>query len=982
MIKPSMVVPQVLQLMTQRGLWMVLLCLLGTTVGAQGWQKTFGGNKEDQGRIVKETIDHGFLVLGFSESFEGVNSNDIDIYVIRTDVDGTVLWTKVYDEGFAEQPFDVLELEDGSYLILGSIRPTFTSNRQIYLLNIDKRGNKNWSKVIASDTDDTGISFVPSIDGNGYTILGTTFNPASGTGDDMLLLSIDKENEEKWRKVFGTDKKDEPYGIVAVADGYIFTGDSPVAGGTLNNIVFRKVDVDGNILWTKPFGKANQIESGQDLILSRDGNLLITGTQGFKEILVGKFDLNGDSIWVQRQTIAPGDNVGKNIAELPNGDIVIAGFASEGNGGNNYDIVFARFNSEGNLIRSALIGEGTNLDFGESIEITHDEGFIITGYNGKENNFFNDLILFRLDGTGNVVTNQISGKVYHSIAGCDGLDTMDIGLENWIVVAESADETYFSTTDATGFYSAMVDTGTYTIKVLPPNHLWDICEPEIYIVALNEFYDTTDINFGVTAGADCPAMQVDVTTPYIVNCQNATYSISYCNLGPVVGEAAYIEVVLDEELTYISSSISPSSQNGAVLQFQLGDVASMACGEFTITAQMACEGVVNGQATWVSAHIYPDTICEGVENWSGASVKVSGNCDRATGTLNFNIRNIGTANMTRELNYFVVEDDLMFRTGTFNLPKEANLPVSIQTQQGATYRLIAEQEEGHPGQSYPTVAIEGCVTDGAPYTTGMVTQFTEDEADAFQAVDVQEALTIGSGVLMRGYPKGYQDFIIDQNTEIEYTIIFENTGSDIIDRVVIRDTLSRFLDASSIVLGASSHPYEFQIYDNGILKITFDEIQLQPGGSTEEANSFGYVQFRIAQKPINSVGIVIENGATVYFDYAAPQPTNVVSHTVGCTDLLNAGCIISDAPEPGNPTSVTIKVSPNPFFESTSFEISGTIFDTVMFSLYDVSGKLIRTDRFRGNNYDFYRKSLPAGMYVYRMEAEGQVFATGKIIMR
>ena len=308
--------------------------------------------------------------------------------------------------------------------------------------------------------------------------------------------------------------------------------------------------------------------------------------------------------------------------------------------------------------------------------------------------------------------------------------------------------------------------------------------------------------------------------------------------------------------------------------------------------------------------------------------------------------------------------------------------VPIQSLDGATYRLIAEQEEGHPGQSYPTVAIEGCVADGEPFTVGMISQFAEDEADIFDAVDVQEALTIGSGVLMRGYPKGYQDSIIDQNTEIEYTIIFENTGSEIIDRVVIRDTMSSFLDISSISLGASSHPYEFEIYNDGILKITFDEIQLQPGGSTEEANSRAFVQFRIAQKPINDVGIVIENGATVYFDYAAPQPTNVVTHTVGCTALTNTGCIISDAPQPGDPTGVTIKVSPNPFFESTSFEITGTVFDAVEFSLYDVTGRLIRTDRFRGNHYDFYRRSLPGGMYMYRMVAEGQVFATGKVIIR
>ena len=89
MRKTATVVPPAFQMMSQRGLWMLIFLCFGTLVEAQGWQYTFGGNKEDQGAIVRETIDHGFIALGFSESFEGVNNSDIDIYIVRTDVDGT-----------------------------------------------------------------------------------------------------------------------------------------------------------------------------------------------------------------------------------------------------------------------------------------------------------------------------------------------------------------------------------------------------------------------------------------------------------------------------------------------------------------------------------------------------------------------------------------------------------------------------------------------------------------------------------------------------------------------------------------------------------------------------------------------------------------------------------------------------------------------------------------------------------------------------
>jgi len=983
MRKTATVVPAALQMMSQRGLWMLIFLCFGTLVEAQGWQYTFGGNKEDQGAIVRETIDHGFIALGFSESFEGINNSDIDIYIVRTDVDGTPIWTKVYDEGFSEQPADMIELEDG-YLILGTIKPSFTSKNQLYLLNIDRRGNKRWSKILQSNTDDSAVAFTPAINGDGYLIAARTFDDEGNSGEDNLLALVDAEGQEIWRKSNGTQKNDVFRGIVPVSDGYILAGNSPVISPTSskNDIVLYKYDANGNSIWTKAYGEASEAEEVNDLILTSDGNIVITGTvESSDRLLVAKFDMSGDSIWFKKHFVTDIDNIGNEVIELPDGGFAVVGLAFLDL--TDSDILIMRFNSEGEQMWFSLVGDKGKQDFGESIAATQDGGFIVTGYNGKDFAFINDLILMKLDGTGNVVTNQISGTIKYFADGCDGLDSLAVPLDDWLVVAESADQTYFITTDANGFYTAKVDTGTYTIKTLPPNNLWDVCEPEIHIVALNEFYDTTEINFGVTAGADCPAMQVDVTTPYLINCENAIYTVSYCNLGPGIGEAAYVEVVIDEDLTFISSSIAPSSQDGSSLTFQLGDIGSMECGDFTITAQLACEGIVNGQATLVSAHIYPDTLCEGVDNWSGASIQVSGECDTETGTMNFRIRNVGEADMIRQRNYFIVEDQIMFRTAPFQLPGFDQEVISIQSIDGATYRLIAEQEEGHPGQSYPTVAIEGCVMEGEPFNVGMVTQFPEDEADSFQAVDAQEVLPIGSGVLMRGYPKGYQDSLIDQNTEIEYTIIFENTGSEIIDRVVIRDTMSSALDVSSITLGASSHPYEFEIYNDGILKITFDEIQLQPGGSTEEANSRGFVQFRIAQKPVNDVGIVIENGATVYFDYAAPQPTNVVRHTIGCTDIVNSGCIISDVrPGPGNPEGLTIKVSPNPFFESTSFEIIGTVFDAVEFSVYDVTGKLVRTDRFRGNNYDFYRRSLPGGMYLYQMRSEGRVIATGKVVIR
>ena len=262
MMKSLTVVPGLIQSVTQRGLWLIFLLVFGTTVGAQGWQQSFGGNKEDRGSIVRETVDHGIIAIGFSESFPSANNSDIDIFIVRTDVDGTVLWTKVYDEGFSERPADVIELEDG-FLVLGTIRPTFTADDQLYLLNIDRRGNKRWSKVLHSDTDDSGVAIVPALDGNGYVIAGVAFDPSNGQRDDLLLVKVDLEGQEIWRKVSGTAKNDVAQGLVALSDGYVVASNSPVIDNSvinnMNDIVLYKVDASGDSIWTKVYGEGGEL---------------------------------------------------------------------------------------------------------------------------------------------------------------------------------------------------------------------------------------------------------------------------------------------------------------------------------------------------------------------------------------------------------------------------------------------------------------------------------------------------------------------------------------------------------------------------------------------------------------------------------------------------------------------------------------------------------------------------------------------------
>jgi len=77
--------------------WLMLLvfqCFGAFQAHGQGWQFSFGGEKTDEGWAVLQTEDHGFGVAGFGESFG--DDNDQDIFILRMDADGRVIWTTCY----------------------------------------------------------------------------------------------------------------------------------------------------------------------------------------------------------------------------------------------------------------------------------------------------------------------------------------------------------------------------------------------------------------------------------------------------------------------------------------------------------------------------------------------------------------------------------------------------------------------------------------------------------------------------------------------------------------------------------------------------------------------------------------------------------------------------------------------------------------------------------------------------------------------
>ena len=471
-------------------------------------------------------------------------------------------------------------------------------------------------------------------------------------------------------------------------------------------------------------------------------------------------------------------------------------------------------------------------------------------------------------------------------------------------------------------------------------------------------------------------MQVDLTTLTMRRCFGNAYVVSYCNYGTTEAIGSIVEVDFDSYLEIDSSSVPWFAQNGNAYSFEVGDVAPFECGAFTVYFTVDCDSTTLGQTHCSEASITPNDWCIEPSNiWDESSIEVNAVCDGDS--IQFHITNIGAGDMDEPLGFLVIEDVIIGYQGDFELESGGDTTIVVPAN-GSTWRLEAEQSIGHPGNSKPSVSVEGC--GNVNMSTGHVVLYPLNDADPFIDMDCRENTGSFDPNDKQGFPVGYAvPHYIERGTDIEYLIRFQNTGTDTAFTVVIRDTLSPFLDPTSIEWGSASHPMRAELYGTGIVKFTFDQIML-PDSNVNEPASHGFVKFRISQRPNLPLGTFIQNKAAIYFDFNEPIITNTTFHTIGL-NFIEVD-IIGSSSNFGSEELPWVHVYPNPFTEQATFELKNIPANDFVFHLYDGRGKAIEASPFSGNSFQFDRGGLPAGVYFFQIQSEGQLISSGKVLLR
>lgn len=124
--------------------------------------------------------------------------------------------------------------------------------------------------------------------------------------------------------------------------------------------------------------------------------------------------------------------------------------------------------------------------------------------------------------------------------------------------------------------------------------------------------------------------------------------------------------------------------------------------------------------------------------------------------------------------------------------------------------------------------------------------------------------------------------VINEDSELEYLIRFQNTGTDTAFTVRIEDDLSDLFDISTMTPVAASHSYEWGIEEGRNLEIVFNDIRLVDSTANEE-DSHGFIKFKVEltdDRP--DAGDLVTNTAAIYFDFNDPIVTNTVENYYLC----------------------------------------------------------------------------------------------------
>ncbi len=326
-------------------------------------------------------------------------------------------WLRTYADDYISMGGDVIQTNDGGFLIIGSIGGDQSSDLQggVLLIRTDPNGEVLWQRVYGGADYDAGWTILASADGN-YILAGETASFGAG-GLDGYLIKVDQEGNEIWSQTYGTPLNETITSVALAPDGgYYLVGncvdpndiiaDPGVAGysgyGGRSNIYIVKIDPNGNELWSQVIESENNVIAFTGLA-APDGGLVILSTIMYfpdlnNELYLLRLRDDGQVVW--SHVWEDGSFAGYAMILSSDGCLIITGtYTNPESWGS--DVFLLKVDMEGNELWRTMYGEPAQYENGVSIIETVDGNYLVltsTAYSLYTGDSDVNLMFFDLDG--------------------------------------------------------------------------------------------------------------------------------------------------------------------------------------------------------------------------------------------------------------------------------------------------------------------------------------------------------------------------------------------------------------------------------------------------------------------------------------------------------------------------------------------------------------------------------------------------------
>ena len=279
--------------------------------GNISWQKTYGGDGLEVSGTIQETVDGGYIVVGFTSSFTGSG----DFWVLKLDNTGGIIWQKTYGGGSQDSPGRIKQTADGGYIVVGYTCSYGAGSADTWVFKLDPNGNVSWGKTFGSGDSELGADIQQTFDQfgvpDGYIV--------AGIKNGAWILRLNNNGSIIW-------ETRNDLGIISIQqttdEGYIAACGNSVGGDP----VVLKLNSSGALDWAKKYGETGHVVGNvRSINKTSDGGYILLGAID-SNLLVLKLDSNGEILWQKMYGGNGTETPNYSIEQTTDGGYVLAGW--------------------------------------------------------------------------------------------------------------------------------------------------------------------------------------------------------------------------------------------------------------------------------------------------------------------------------------------------------------------------------------------------------------------------------------------------------------------------------------------------------------------------------------------------------------------------------------------------------------------------------------------------------------------------------